>query len=407
MAPLLKFCNNLEYFGFRKDNDAHDFYFHLIYNVEIRHFAVKVDKRSYYDDTDTVDVLLLLHKIEALELPSTGITDLTLLELAEQTCMLRQLDVSDCKYISDAGLNEVIRNCPLLQHLNVQNTPTMKTTMGCILGHDQLCYLNALQTLLTKEDAINIQLYFSICERPYKFLYDTSQRTEHETKPSVPVEPQRKNDLRPSREEFDDIFEANLFDPVYNVGGNDNVDASASMTEQDFDDIFNPELFDPEHSVSLATSRNKYSSGNYEIELTVKQYLHRLKAMANKPVLISSLKPKIRIVKNWEPHDWGSDDDGDSSGCNRNTSGDTNSTTDSDSYENYYVKDPEKRRINNDGLKQLQIALDNIEQIKKEYKQLVGDFDVQRPRKRQRKYRRKGCPGNSSSQKIDGRCIIF
>lgn len=406
MAPLLKFCDNLEFFGFCKITDTHDFYFNLIYNTEIRHFAVEVEDRRHYDDTDTVDIILLLPKIEALELPSTGITDLTLSEVADENCMLRYLDISDCAYISDHGLTEILSNCSFLRHLNVQNTPTMKECTSALVFHEELRYVNALETLLSEENARCIREYFENSGRTYKFLYNTSRQTEHMDRFTV-YESYDLLRLQES-EEFDEIFEPDLF-------ANDGTEASSSemslgeapvVVLPDFDDLFNPELFaeDGVSVVSSATSSNSGYSSN-EVEFTIDQYLHQLKEIADKPVLVPGSNPRnVRVVKSWDSSssdwDYGSTDDDSSRsdigslvGSSRvgfrllTTEAAVRSPPVDDADDEWKKNNEETISSDDDGWKQLNNVLNNIKDLKKDYKKLVqkvghinDDGGVERPK---------------------------
>ena len=171
MAPLLKFCDNIKFFGFVKNRMDSDFYFNMIYNTDITHLAVQVTDETFFQDSDLVDITLILPNLEKLEIPGTMISDISLSEIADETNALRMLNVSGCIGITDIGLTDVLNKCPMLTHLDVQNTPTMQRCVRAILDHLELSFLNAMETNLNEEDAQLILERFESMYRPYNFLY--------------------------------------------------------------------------------------------------------------------------------------------------------------------------------------------------------------------------------------------
>ena len=172
ITPLLKFCHNIKFFGFLKsDKFNDDWYVKMTHNTDIEHFTVKTTNPENFTDNDVFNLMLIQPSINRLEFPSTNISDLSLLEIANEQCTLIMLNVSNCLAITDNGLREILRRCPMLKHLNIRNTSTMKDCIRSVLAHYELRYLNALETNLVEEDAKLIKRYFDQQYRSYEFFW--------------------------------------------------------------------------------------------------------------------------------------------------------------------------------------------------------------------------------------------
>ena len=111
---------------------------------------------------------------DRLEFPSSNISDLSLLQIANEQSTLVMLNVSNCLGITDYGLREILRQCLMLKHLNVRNTPTMSDCIRDVLSHLELRYLNAMETNLTEQNAQAIKRFFDQQYRTYEFLWSRS-----------------------------------------------------------------------------------------------------------------------------------------------------------------------------------------------------------------------------------------
>ena len=176
IAPLLKFCHNIKFFGFLKTNKPRDadWYIKLIHNTDIEHFAVKTTNPEHFTDSDVLNLMLIQPSINKLEFPSSNISDLSLLQIANEQSTLVMLNVSNCLGITDYGLREILRQCLMLKHLNVRNTPTMSDCIRDVFSHLELRYLNALETNLTEQNAQAIKRFFDQQYRTYEFLWSRS-----------------------------------------------------------------------------------------------------------------------------------------------------------------------------------------------------------------------------------------
>ena len=173
ITPLLKFCHNIKFFGFLKTDKPRDadWYIKLVHNTDIEHFAVKTTNPEHFTDSDVLNLMLIQPSINKLEFPSSNISDLSLLEIANEQPTLVMLNVSSCLGITDHGLREILRQCPMLKHLNVRNTPTMSDCIRDVFSHFELRYLNALETNLTEQNAQAIKRFFDQQYRAYEFLW--------------------------------------------------------------------------------------------------------------------------------------------------------------------------------------------------------------------------------------------
>jgi len=270
MAPLLKFCDNIKFFGFVKNHMGSDLYFNMIYNTDIAHLAVQVTDETFFQDSDLVDITLILPNIEKLEIPGTMISDISLSEIADETNALRMLNVSGCIGITDIGLTDILNKCPMLTHLDVQNTPTMQRCVRSILDHLELSYLNAMETNLNEEDAQLIHERFESMYRPYEFIYSRAFVGADNRYNLVTV-------TERSRPDWDHYAESDIESQFDTISIDDKIWSDPKLQENAMD--------------------------KHVVEITATEYLERLQRVVDEPVSNS------HVVYNWAEEVFESDSD--------------------------------------------------------------------------------------------------